>query len=87
MAHPARSRDSEPLINGLSVEEAAEFKMLDALPALDLNEDPAWTFEGEPTNDREKRWLELYLKQLGPNPSGFRAILSRYLRKGSGRSQ
>jgi hypothetical protein len=23
----------------------------------------AWTFEGEPTTSREKRWLELYMKQ------------------------
>jgi hypothetical protein len=81
MAHPARSRQSEPPIDGLSVEEAAEFEMLDALPPLDVDGDPAWTFEGKPTNDREKRWLELYRKQLGPNPTGFRAILSRYLRK------
>jgi len=29
---------------------------------VDDNGNIAWTFEGEPTSDRERRWLELYQK-------------------------
>jgi hypothetical protein len=50
-------RLSEP-----TVEEMIEFERLDALPPFDDNGQIAWTFEGHPTNDRERRWLELYTK-------------------------
>jgi len=48
---------------GLTSEETIEFKAIEALPPLDENGNMAWTFEGEPTTSREKRWLELYVKQ------------------------
>jgi hypothetical protein len=38
-------------------------------PPFDDNGDIAWIFEGEPTTDREKRWLELYQKQLQARPA------------------
>jgi hypothetical protein len=47
---------------GLSFEETIEFEALEALPPLDDNGNVGWTFEGEPTTPREKRWLELYRK-------------------------
>ena len=50
-------------LNGLTIEETFEFKALEALPPFDENGNIAWTFEGEPTTSREKRWLELYVKQ------------------------
>jgi hypothetical protein len=50
-------------LNGLTIEETIEFKAIEALPPLDENGNIAWTFEGEPTTSREKRWLELYMKQ------------------------
>jgi hypothetical protein len=87
MVASARSHGSTSSISGLSIEEAAEFEMLDALPAIDESGDPAWTFEGEPTNEREKRWLTLYLKQLDATPGGVGRYLSWYLRKGSGGSR
>jgi hypothetical protein len=91
MAASAPTRGSTSPITGLSIEETLEFQMLDALPATDENGDPAWTFEGEPTNDREKRWLTLYLKQMDARPVGFGRYLSWHLpwhlRKGSGRSR
>jgi hypothetical protein len=49
---------------GLTIEETIEFEALDALPPFDDNGEVAWTFEGQPTNDRERRWLELYTKML-----------------------
>jgi hypothetical protein len=45
---------------GLTIEETIEFEELDAQPPFDDNGEIAWTFEGGPTNEREKRWLELY---------------------------
>jgi hypothetical protein len=53
-----------PPLVGLSIEETAEFEWLDALPPIDGNGKPGWVFEGEPTIHREKRWLELYTKQV-----------------------
>jgi hypothetical protein len=50
-------------LDGLTIEETTEFKAIEALPPLDENGNIAWTFEGEPTTSREKRWLELYMKQ------------------------
>jgi hypothetical protein len=53
------------LLDGLArlmIEERMEFVALDALPPFDDNGNIAWTFEGEPTSEREKRWLELYQK-------------------------
>jgi len=54
--HPNRALD------GLTIEETIEFKTIEALPPFE-NDNIAWTFEGEPTTSREKRWLELYRKQ------------------------
>ena len=48
---------------GLTIEEAVEFEMLDALPPFDDSGNIAWSFEGGPMTSREKRWLELYLKK------------------------
>ena len=64
MASIAIVRSANPPLDGLSIEETAEFERLDALPPIDDNGKPAWVFEGEPTSRREKRWLELYTKQL-----------------------
>lgn len=50
-----------PLV-GLTFEETMEFEALEELPPLDGNGNIGWTFEGEPTTPREKRWLELYRK-------------------------
>src|SRR6202158_43636 len=50
-------------LDGLTIEEPIEFKAIEALPPFDENGNIAWTFEGEPTTSREKRWLELYRKQ------------------------
>ena len=52
----------------LTIEEAAEFEMLDALPPFDDCGNVAWVFEGEPTTRREKRWLELYTKLSAGSP-------------------
>jgi hypothetical protein len=49
---------------GLTIEETIEFEALDTLPPFDDCGNIAWTFEGEPTTRPEKRWLELYLKQV-----------------------
>jgi len=48
---------------GLTIEEAIEFEVLDALPPFDDSGNIAWTFEGGPITPREKRWLELYAKK------------------------
>jgi hypothetical protein len=48
---------------GLTTEETIEFEALDALPPFDDSGNLAWTFEGEPTTSREKRWLELCVKK------------------------
>lgn len=50
-------------VAGLTAEEAIEFEMLDALPPVDDDGNIAWVFEGGPTSEREKRWLELYQKK------------------------
>ena len=48
---------------GLTSAETQEFETLDSLPPSDSSGNRiAWTFGGEPTTDREKRWLELYTK-------------------------
>jgi hypothetical protein len=50
-------------VAGLTVEEAVEFEVLDALPPpFDDSGEIWWIFQGEPTSRREKRWLELYTK-------------------------
>jgi hypothetical protein len=49
-------------LTALTIEEAIEFAVLDALPPFDDNGNIGWIFEGEPTVCREKRWLELYTK-------------------------
>jgi hypothetical protein len=49
---------------GLTTEETIEFEALDALPPFDDSGNIAWVFEGEPTTRPEKRWLELYMKQV-----------------------
>ena len=48
---------------GLSAEETREFETLDSVPPSDGGGNRvAWTFGGDPTTSREKRWLELYTK-------------------------
>jgi hypothetical protein len=48
---------------GLTSAETREFETLDAIAPSDSNGDHlAWTFGGEPTTGREKRWLQLYTK-------------------------
>jgi hypothetical protein len=56
------------------MEEAAEFEMLDALPPFDDYGNVAWEFEGEPTTQREKRWLELYTKLSAAPPINPRSL-------------
>jgi hypothetical protein len=66
----------ERVLIGLTAAETREFKTLDALPPSD-GEDIGWTFGGEPTTAREKRWLELYTRhneawracKTGDNPA------------------
>src|ERR1700687_5696321 len=50
-------------LDGLTIEETIEFKAIEALPLLDENGTIAGPSEAEPTTSREKRWLELYMKQ------------------------
>ena len=48
---------------GLSAAETQEFETLDSLPPSDISGNRiAWTFGGDPTTSREKRWLQLYTK-------------------------
>ncbi len=48
---------------GLTSAETQEFETLDSLPPSDSSGNRiAWTFGGEPTTNREKRWLELYTR-------------------------
>jgi hypothetical protein len=54
--------------SALTLEEAIEFEMLDALPPTDDSGTIGWIFEGEPTCQREKRWLELYTKLGASQP-------------------
>jgi hypothetical protein len=49
------------VLPGLTAAETKEFKMLDSLSPSD-GENIGWTFGGEPTTRREKRWLELYTR-------------------------
>jgi hypothetical protein len=62
--NPSNSHSGRP-VEGLTTEETIEFQAIDALPPIDDNGKPAWTFEGEPITGREKRWLELYAKTGG----------------------
>ena len=48
---------------GLTSAETHEFETLDSLPPSDDSGGRiAWTFGGDPTTSREKRWLQLYTK-------------------------
>jgi hypothetical protein len=48
---------------GLTPAETREFETLDSLNPSDASgHRVGWTFGGEPTTGREKRWLELYTK-------------------------
>lgn len=74
MASIAIVRSANPPLDGLSIEETAEFELLDALLPIDDNGEPTWVFEGEPISRREKRWLELYTKQIRARRCGNNAI-------------
>jgi hypothetical protein len=51
------------VLAGLTPAETQEFETLDALaPSDSSGERLAWTFGGEPTTGREKRWLQLYTR-------------------------
>jgi hypothetical protein len=63
IASPGNRRvNARRRLPGLTIEETIEFEELDAMPPFDNNGEVAWQFEGQPTNDRERRWLELYAK-------------------------
>ena len=48
---------------GLTSAETHEFETLDSLsPSDDSGDRIAWTFGGDPTTSREKRWLQLYTR-------------------------
>ena len=48
---------------GLTSAETREFETLDSLSPSDGSGNRiAWTFGGDPTTNREKRWLQLYTK-------------------------
>jgi hypothetical protein len=52
-----------PVLVGLTFAETREFETLDSLNPSDASgRRVAWTFGGEPTTSRERRWLELYTK-------------------------
>jgi hypothetical protein len=55
-------RRSQKRLPGLTMEEMIEFEILDATPPFDDDGSIAWEFEGQPRNDRERRWLGLYNK-------------------------
>jgi hypothetical protein len=61
-------------LDGLTIKETIEFKAIEALPPFDENGNIAWTFEGGPTTSREKRWLELYMKQERTGRKGELAL-------------
>jgi hypothetical protein len=61
-SRPAPAEEYGRCIAGLTFEETIEFEALEGLPPYDDNGNVGWTFEGEPTTPREKRWLELYSK-------------------------
>ena len=50
-------RRTQRRLKGLTTEERIEFQTLDALSPIDENGQIAWTFEGGPTNESERRWL------------------------------
>jgi hypothetical protein len=51
------------VLAGLTSAETHEFETLDSLsPSDDGGDRIAWTFGGDPTTGREKRWLQLYTK-------------------------
>lgn len=51
------------VLAGLTSAETREFETLDSLPPSDSSGNiVAWTFGGQPTTGREKRWLQLYTK-------------------------
>jgi hypothetical protein len=51
------------VLAGLTSAETQEFETLDSLsPSDDGGDRIAWTFGGDPTTNREKRWLELYTR-------------------------
>jgi hypothetical protein len=55
--------DGRRVLVGLTLAETQEFETLDALAPSDSSGNRlGWTFGGEPTTGREKRWLELYTK-------------------------
>jgi hypothetical protein len=51
-----------PAVIRPTASDLAEFELLDAAAPLDDEGRPAWSFEGEPLTERERRWLELYCK-------------------------
>ena len=85
MSHSSRRELVDSVINlsqrrlqkclpALTIEETMEFEILDAIPPFDDNGELAWKFEGQPTNDRERRWLTLYRK-LTSAPSPRTSVL------------
>ena len=68
---------------GLTAAETKEFKMLDSLSPSD-GDNIGWTFGGEPTTRREKRWLELYTRHneawRARNGNGPTAMLRPHLK-------
>ena len=55
--------DGRRVLAGLTSAETREFETLDSLPPSDSSGNiVAWTFGGQPTTGREKRWLQLYTK-------------------------
>jgi hypothetical protein len=68
---------------GLTSAETREFETLDALPPSDGSGDGVdWTFGGEPTTGREKRWLQLYVK----HDEAWKALRGDRVASGSMRS-
>jgi len=65
VGRPAPREEHGRCLAGLTFEETIEFEALEELPPFDDNGNVGWTFEGEPTAPREKRWLELYRKHEG----------------------
>ena len=59
---PNRSDPVSGRLAGLTLEETFEFWALDAQAPFDGSGNIAWAFEGEPSSEKEKRWLELYKK-------------------------
>jgi hypothetical protein len=49
------------VLAGLTPAETREFEALDSLSPSD-GDRMAWTFGGQPTTGREKRWLHLYTR-------------------------